>query len=253
MKHKDKRVVVVGGSRGLGRAAAEALAAEGAAVVVGYNSSTAEADAVVEGIRANGGRASAIGGDTSSPSEMESFVSRSVAFLGGIDIFVNSAGIMCLPGFLEVSAAEWQRTLDVNLTGAFLAGQAIAREMVRAGTKGIIVNISSGGAFNASRGMTPYKVSKAGVEMLTRLMALELASYGIRVNSIAPGLIETDINRERLADPDYRRARLAQIPMQVIGEPADIAAGLLYLVSDEARLVSGLCLRIDGGRAAINR
>ena len=101
--------------------------------------------------------------------------------------------------------------------------------------------------------MTPYKVSKAGLEMLTRLMALELAPHGIRVNSIAPGLIETDINRERLADPTYRENRLSQIPMRTIGAPDDIAAGLLYLVSEDARLVSGLCLRIDGGRAAINR
>jgi NAD(P)-dependent dehydrogenase (short-subunit alcohol dehydrogenase family) len=253
MQHAGKRVLVNGSSRGIGRAIAEALAAEGAHVVLTYHAHGDEADEAVRGIIARGGVAHAVKADTSSETEVAALVEAAADVLGGIDIFVNNAGLMCLPGFLDLEASDWRRTLDVNLTGCFLACQAVARLMVAQATRGVIVTISSGGAFGASTGMTAYKVSKAGVEMLTRLMALELAPHGIRVNSIAPGLIATDINRERLSDPVYRDQRLSTIPLRMIGDPADFAAGVLYLVSDAARLVSGMSLRVDGGRAALNR
>ncbi|MBN9304880.1 MAG: glucose 1-dehydrogenase [Devosia sp.] len=242
-----------GSSRGIGRAIAERLASEGARVVVTYNAHKDEAEAVVAGIAMRHGEATAIKADTSSESDVDRLIGHTIDTLGGLDIFVNNAGVMSLPGFFDVTKTQWDRTLAINLSGCFLAGQKVARQMLQQGGGGAIVNISSGGAFAASPGMTAYKVSKAGVEMLTRLMALELAPYGVRVNSIAPGLIATDINKDRLADEGYRGKRLSQIPMRVIGEPDDIAAGVLYLVSDEARLVSGACLRIDGGRAALTR
>lgn len=249
----NRRALVNGASRGIGRAIAELLAAHGAKVVVSYHQHEHAATDVVAGIVERGGSAIAVRADTSRDEDVEALIARSVEAWGGIDIFVNNAGIMCLPGFLEVSKDEWDRTLAINLTGCFLAGQRVARQMVQQGGGGSIVNISSGGAYAASPGMTAYKISKSGVEMLTRLMALELAPHGIRVNSVAPGLIATDINKDRLADAEYREKRLSQIPMRVIGEPEDIAEGVLYLVSDEARLVSGASLRIDGGRAALTR
>jgi NAD(P)-dependent dehydrogenase (short-subunit alcohol dehydrogenase family) len=253
MTLNGKRALVNGGSRGIGRAIVEALAAAGAHVVLSYDSHAADAAEVVRQVRARGAAAHAVKADTTSETDMAALVDHAQATLGGIDIYVHNAGGLCLPDFLDTAPDEWRRTIDVNLTGAFLGCQAVARRMVADSVAGAMVVISSGGAFGAQRGRVAYKVAKAGVEMLTRHMALELAPHGIRVNSVAPGMTLTDMTRDEIADPGRLAKRLDTIPMRIIGEPQDIAQGVLYLVSDQARLVSGTCLRIDGGRAAMNR
>ena len=174
---------------------------------------------------------------------------RRTNFLGGLDILVNNAGILNRTPFLEIDEEEWDAIQGVNLKGYFLVGQAVARRMVEAGTAGALVNVSSAGQAVAAPNLTHYCVSKAGVEMLTKQMALELAPHGIRVNAIAPGLIETDLNRADIARHEFRERRLARIPLGEIGVPDDVVGAVVYLASnEEARLVTGASLFVDAGQ-----
>ena len=143
----------------------------------------------------------------------------------GIDLLVNNAGVLKRTPFLELDEAEWDWVLDINLKGYFLVGQAVARRMAARGAGGAIVNVSSAGQAVAAPSLAHYCVSKAGVEMLTKQMALELAPHRIRVNAISPGLIETDMNREDIADPAFRERRMARIPLKEIGAPEDLVVG----------------------------
>ena len=225
MRLEGRRALVTGGSRGIGRALALGLAGEGADVVVGYNSHSAAADAVVEAVQALGRRSSAVQGDTSTREGVESVVDAAETLLDGIDLLVNNAGVLKRTPFLELDEAEWDWVLDINLKGYFLVGQAVARRMAARGAGGAIVNVSSAGQAVAAPSLAHYCVSKAGVEMLTKQMALELAPHRIRVNAISPGLIETDMNREDIADPAFRERRLARIPLKEIGAPEDLVVG----------------------------
>ena len=162
---------------------------------------------------------------------------------------MNDAGILKRTPLLEISEDEWDAILDVNLKGYFLVGQAVARRMVEAETRGAIVNVSSAGQAVAAPNLTHYCVAKAGVAMLTKQMALELAPHKIRANSIAPGLIETDLNRADIARDEFRERRLARIPLREIGVPADLVGAVVFLASnEEARLVTGSSLFIDAGQ-----
>ena len=249
MRLAGKRALVTGGSRSIGRGIAVGLAREGADVAVGYRSSREDAESAVRQIEATGRRAVAVQGSTDSRPDVERFVAEAHDFLGGLDILVNNAGVLKRTPLLEISEAEWDAILDVNLKGYFLVGQAVARRMVENGTPGAIVNVSSAGQAVAAPNLTHYCVSKAGVEMLTKQMALELAPHQIRVNAIAPGLIETDMNRADIARDDFRTRRLARIPLGEIGTPDDLVGSVVYLASnDEARLVTGATLFIDAGQ-----
>jgi NAD(P)-dependent dehydrogenase (short-subunit alcohol dehydrogenase family) len=167
--------------------------------------------------------------------------------LGGVDVLVNNAGTLSRFAFLDLPFEEWQRVLRTNLDGYFLVGQAVARHMVATGTRGSIVNVTSGNQAVLAPNGTHYVVSKTGAWALTRQMALELAPYGIRVNALAPGLTETDLNRTDLANPEYRQGRLERIPLDMLGEPEDQVGALVYLVSDAARYVTGTAVVVDGG------
>ena len=249
MRLEGKYALVTGGSRSIGRGIALGLAREGADVAVNFKSSREDADSVVRQIEAMGRRAIAVQGSTDSRSDVERFVAEAHDFLGRIDILVNNAGILKRTPLLEISEGEWDAILDVNLKGYFLVGQTAARRMVEAGTQGAIVNVSSAGQAVAAPNLTHYCVSKAGVEMLTKQMALELAPHKIRVNSIAPGLIETDLNRADIARDDFRERRLARIPLGEIGAPEDLVGAVVFLASsEEARLVTGASLFIDAGQ-----
>ena len=249
MRLEGKRALVTGGSRSIGRAIALGLAREGADVAVNYRGSREEAESAVGEIGTMGRRAVAVQGSTDSRLAVERFVAEAHDFLGGLDILVNNAGILKRTPFLEIGEGEWDAIQGVNLKGYFLVGQAVGRRMVEAGTAGAIVNVSSAGQAVAAPNLTHYCVSKAGVEMLTKQMALELAPHGIRVNAIAPGLIETDLNRADIARADFREGRLARIPLRKIGVPADVVGAVVYLASnDEANLVTGASLFIDGGQ-----
>ena len=249
MRLDGKRALVTGGSRSIGRAIALGLGREGADVAVNYRRSREEADSAIREIEAMGRRAVAVQGSTASRSDVARFVAEARGFLGGLDILVNNAGVLRRTPLLDIGEEEWDAILDVNLKGYFLVGQAVARGMVEAGTAGAIVNVSSAGQAVAAPNLTHYCVSKAGVEMLTKQMALELAPHGIRVNAIAPGLIETDLNRADIARKDFRERRLARIPLGKIGVPEDVVGAVVYLASnDEARLVTGASLFIDAGQ-----
>ena len=249
MRLDGKRALVTGGSRSIGRAIALGLAREGADVAVGCRTSLDAAQSAVREIEGMGRRAVAVSGSTDRRADVERFVAEAHGFLGGLDILVNNAGILKRTPLLEISEEEWDAILDVNLKGYFLVSQAVARRMVEDGTRGAIVNVSSAGQAVAAPNLTHYCVSKAGVEMLTKQMALELAPHKIRVNAIAPGLIETDMNRADIAREDFRKRRLARIPLGEIGEPEDLVASVVHLASnDEARLVTGATLFLDAGQ-----
>jgi len=249
MRLEGKRALVTGGSRGIGRAIALGLGREGADVAVNYRRSGDDADSAVREIAAMGRRAVAVQGSTDSRADVERFVSEAHDFLGGLDILVNNAGILKRTPLLEIGEEEWDAILNVNLKGYFLAGQAAARRMVEARAPGAIVNVSSAGQAVAGPNLTHYCVSKAGVEMLTKQMALELAPLRIRVNAVAPGLIETDINRADIAQDEFRKGRLARIPLRLIGAPDDVVGAVVFLAcNDEARLMTGASVFIDGGQ-----
>lgn len=249
MRLERKRALVTGGSRGIGRAIALGLAREGADVAVNYRRSRGDAESAVREIGQMGQRAVAVQGSTDSRADVERFVAEAHDGLGGLDILVNNAGILKRTPFLDISEDEWDAILDVNLKGCFLVGQAVARRMVAAGTPGAIVNVSSAGQAVAGPNLAHYCVSKAGVAMLTKEMALELAPHNIRVNAVAPGLIETDINRADIAQDAFREGRLARIPLGLIGAPDDVAGAVVFLASnDEARLMTGASVFVDGGQ-----
>jgi NAD(P)-dependent dehydrogenase (short-subunit alcohol dehydrogenase family) len=240
---------VTGGGRSIGRGIALGLAREGADVVVNYRQDRDAAERTAAEIRALGRRAATVAGDTSVRADVERAVGAAADALGGIDLLVNNAGILRRTPFLEIAEPEWDEILDVNLKGYFLVGQAVARHMVDRGTAGAIVNVSSAGQLVAAPNLTHYCVAKAGIEMLTKQMALELAPHHIRVNAVCPGLIETDLNRQDIADPAFRARRLARIPLKEIGTPDDVVGAVVFLASGtEARLVTGASLFVDAGQ-----
>ncbi len=248
MRLSGRRALVTGGSRGIGRAIALGLAGEGADVVVSYRADRESAEATAAAVRALGRKAAIAQGDAAVRADVNRFVAEAAAALGGIDLLVNNAGVLKRTPFLEIEEREWDAIVDTNLKGAFLVGQAVARQMVERGLEGSIVNLSSSAAVRPSPSLAHYSVSKAGVSMLTQTMAVELAPYGIRVNGICPGLIETDINRKDIADPVFRESRLARIPLRRIGAPEDVVGAVVFLASaDEARLVTGALLVVDAG------
>ncbi|MGE3268521.1 MAG: SDR family NAD(P)-dependent oxidoreductase [Chloroflexota bacterium] len=248
---KGRRAIVTGGGRGIGRAIVLGLARNGADVAVVYRQGADVAEAAAAEARAFGVRALALQADTSDSASVNSVVQQVVDALGGIEILVNNAGVMSRIPFLEISADEWRRVLSTNLDGCFLMGQAVARQMVTEGVRGAIVNITSVNQTTVAPNLAHYVVSKAGAHALTRQMAFELAPYGIRVNAVAPGLTETDINRRDLADPAFREMRLGRIPMHALCDPEDHANAVLFLVSDAARSVTGDFITPDCGSTLI--
>ncbi len=247
MKLEGQVALITGGSRSIGRSIAIALAREGAMVAFNYIRQAEEAQSTVREIEALGRKALAIKADTSQRAQVHSMVDELAARLGPIDILVNNAGVQKRVYFLDLEEADWDWMLSVNLKGYFLVGQAVAVGMKARG-KGKIINISSeAGGFPAQR-MTAYCVSKAGVTMLTKCMALELAPYGIRVNAIAPGLTRTDINRKDLEDETFLKARLARIPLGRVLSPEDLVGAVIFLASADSDMVTGMTIQVDGGR-----
>ena len=241
MRLAGKHALVTGAGRGIGLAIANALAREGAAVAIAdLDGGRAEsAAASVEG------RALAIRADVADPNSVAAMVGTALEAFGRLDILVNNAGIGGSTPFLETSLEEWRRILDVNLTGAFLVAQAVARAMVKAGG-GRIVNIASLSGQRGGHGRAAYGSAKAGLELLTKVMAVELAPHGINVNAIAPGPIETEIARF-MHDDATRAAYHYLVPMSRYGTPEEIADAAVFLCSEESRYVQGHTLNVDGG------
>ncbi|HXA49034.1 MAG TPA: SDR family oxidoreductase [Candidatus Acidoferrum sp.] len=236
MRFTDQVVVVTGAGHGIGRAVAERFAREGARVVVNdLNQKRAEeVAAAIGGI--------GIAADVSSSAQVDAMFDRVLSEFGRIDVLVNNAGdIYAARHFLDGDEAWWDHLLDVNLKGAFLCSRRAARAMAERG-RGVILHMSSGGATRAHRGNVAYDASKGGIEAMTRAMALDLAPYGIRVNAVVPGLIRTYDISDHAAE---ERGKV--VPMGRLGDPEDLAGPTVFLASEDARYVTGICLPVDGG------
>jgi NAD(P)-dependent dehydrogenase (short-subunit alcohol dehydrogenase family) len=250
MRLLGQAAIVTGASRGLGRAIACGLGREGADVAVCYRSGAAEADEVVQAIRAMKRRALAIQVDTGHRDQIEMMVNRVVSEFGHLEILVNNAGIMNTSPFLELTDQDWDAVLGTNLKGYFMTAQACAREMVTQGY-GRIVNVSSTRQEQANYGNTAYCAAKGGIYMLNRVMAVELAAKGVCVNSIAPGTIVTDLNRHYLSDAEFRTKRILQIPIGRLGEVEEVVGATVFLASREASFCIGASIMVDGGQTLI--
>jgi glucose 1-dehydrogenase len=215
-------------------------------VAINYVPHADEGQTAVREIERLGRRALAVRADASQRAQVHAMVEEVTTRLGPIDILVSNAGVQKRVFFLELEEADWDWMLGVNLKGCFLVGQAVAARMKARG-RGKIINVSSVAAGAPAPRMTAYCVSKAGVAMLTKCMALELAPYGIRVNALAPGLTRTDINRKDLEDEAFLKARLARIPLGQVMTPEDLVGAAIFLASADSDMMTGMTLQVDGG------
>ncbi len=246
---EGKVALAAGAGGGIGGAGAAGLAREGAAVICA-DLDMAVAETTAAQIRAAGGRASARALDVCDRSAVDAVVAAAVREFGRLDVLLDCAGISQRATFLELDPAEWDRIIAVNLTGMFHLGQAAARQMVRQGGGGSIINVTSQLAEVARPERAAYVASKGGGRSLTHAMALELAPHDIRVNAIAPGPTLTGLTRASYADPETRRATIAQIPLGRIGQPEDIVGAIVFLASAESQWVTGSTVTVDGGYLA---
>jgi glucose 1-dehydrogenase len=249
-----QRAIVTGASSGIGRAIALALAEAGADVVVNYSSADGPALEVVARIQAMGRRAFAERANVADEADVARMFERARREFGGIDILVNNAGLQQDAPLADMTLAQWQRVIDVNLTGQFLCARQAVREFRRRGMQpelsralGKILCVSSVHEVIPWAGHVNYAASKGGVMLMMKSIAQEVASEHIRVNSVAPGAIRTPINRSAWETPEAYQNLLRLIPSKRIGEPEDLARAAVWLVSDEADYVTGTTLFVDGG------
>ena len=247
---ENKIVLITGASRGIGRATAIAAARQGADVALNTFRDEAAAAQVVAEIEALGRRAIAVDGDVAQPESAAAFVAAAVQALGRVDVFVSNAGICPFHAFLDMPVETLRRTMEVNLHGAYYMVQAAANQMVKQGEGGAVVAISSISALVGGEFQTHYTPTKAGVHSLMQSCAVALGRHGIRCNSVLPGTIATDINKDDLADPKKREYMEGRIPLGRLGRPEDIASVVAFLASDMAGYMSGAALLVDGGAFA---
>ncbi|HEX3953470.1 MAG TPA: glucose 1-dehydrogenase [Stellaceae bacterium] len=245
-----KVALVAGGGGGIGGAGAEGLGREGAAVFC-TDIDGAAAEATAARIRAAGGRAVAQALDIRDRAAVDAAVIATVREFGRLDVLFESAGIAHRVDFLDIDIALWDRIIAVNLTGMFHLGQAAARQMVKQGDGGSIVNVTSQLAEVARPVRAAYVASKGGARSLTHAMAVDLAPHNIRVNAIAPGPVLTGLTRDGYTDEAAVRATEALIPLGRIGQPDDLVGAVLFLASDESRWVTGSTVTVDGGYLTI--
>ncbi|MFE9844049.1 SDR family oxidoreductase [Streptomyces goshikiensis] len=251
---KGQKALVTGANSGIGKATAIGLGRAGADVVVNYVAGAQEAEAVVEEIKSHGVRAYAHEADVSREDQVVAMVDRMVEEFGTIDIMVANAGLQRDAAVTEMTVAQWQKVLDVNLTGQFLCAREATKEFLRRGvvpevsrSAGKIVCMSSVHQIIPWAGHVNYASSKGGVLMMMQTLAQELAPQGIRVNAVAPGAIRTPINKDAWDTPEAEKALLQLIPYRRVGDPEDIANAVTVLASDLMDYVVGTTLYVDGG------
>ena len=244
---KDKVVLITGGSRGIGAAVAVEMAKQGADVAINSYAGGEAAAEVIAAVEAHGRRCISVEGDVALPETAAAFVSAAVEAFGKVDVFVSNAGICPFHAFLDMPAETLKRTMEVNLHGAYFMTQAAANQMVKQGQGGAIVAISSISALVGGEFQTHYTPTKAGVHSLMQSCAIALGKHGIRCNSVLPGTILTDINKDDLADPAKREYMEGRIPLGRLGQPEDIGGAVAFLASDMAAYVTGAALLVDGG------
>jgi len=240
--------IVTGGGTGIGRSIALRFAEAGANVVVASRK-LANLGKVAEEVRALGRHSLAVPTDITQKADVDKMVQKTMDEFGTIDILVNDAGILVRAPLLEHSEEDWDRVTDTNLKGYYLCSQAVGKKMVDQ-KKGNIINIASVRGISAAAGRASYCITKAGVVMLTRVLALELADYNIRVNAIAPGWVKTNLNKPLWSDPKIFKQITAEIPMGRWAELSEIANVALFLASDASSYVTGHTLAADGGLLA---
>ena len=243
----DEVAIVTGAGNGIGKATALRLGSEGAAVAVADLDQTAAQQTVAE-ISAAGGEAMAVAVNVTERASVEAMLAAVVERYGQVDVLCNIAGIAVGEPFLQVTDANWQRTLDVNLTGVFLCSQVVARQMVEKGIAGRIVHMASTNGLVGEANLSHYNASKFGVVGLTMTMAIDLAPYNIRVNSVCPGLIKTRLTERSRNDPSWTGEYLKKIPLNRFGEPTEVAAAVAFLASKDSGFITGHQLVIDGGQ-----
>jgi NAD(P)-dependent dehydrogenase (short-subunit alcohol dehydrogenase family) len=250
MRLAGKVAVVTGAARGIGRATAERLLAEGAKVVVSdIDAQTLEKTAAEIGPAVN---VFAVRADVSKKSEVVGLVEAAVRHFGTLDIMVNNAGIAPVVEFLDVTEEMLDRVLDVNLKGAFYGTQAAGREMVARGKGGVIINMSSINSGLANPNVAPYAISKGGMNQVTSTAAVAFASHGIRVVGVGPGTIMTDMVAGAFVQSAGNHAILSRTPLGRYGQPSEIASVVAFLASDDASYITGETMYVDGGRRVLN-
>lgn len=245
---KDKVALITGARQGMGKSHAIVLAKQGVKVVV-TDINQADCQKVVDEIKNSGGEAIAFKLDVSKKSEVESVVTETVKQFGKLDILINNAGIAQFKPFLELTEEDWDKTIDINLKGEFLCAQAAARIMKEQGG-GVIINIGSVAMGQQGFGMpntAHYCASKGGIAAMTEALAVELAPFNIRVNAIAPGLIETPMIDTVKSDPKMMEGLLQRIPLKRVGRSEEVSELVAFLASDSSSYITGSVVIIDGG------
>ena len=247
MKLEGKTVLITGGSQGIGQGIAFRLAEEGADIAVDYVGNSASADATVAQIQKRGRRALAVQADISSVDHIHSMMKQTVDSLGGVDVLINNAGVEKHASIWEATEHDYDLVLTINLKGAFFASQAFAQHRMAVKKPGKIINVSSVHEELPFPHFTSYCASKGGMKMMMRNLSIELAPYGITVNNIAPGAIETPINTALLNDPPKLKALLDNIPLARLGQVSDVAGVAAFLASSDADYINGATIVVDGG------
>ncbi|MDO8551341.1 MAG: 3-oxoacyl-ACP reductase family protein [bacterium] len=245
---KDKIALVTGGSRGIGRGIALALAKQGANVAVNYNSNVQEAEKVVEEIKALGRDAFAVQADVSKADQVQRMYAEVMAKWGKLDILANNAGVApAMTPIDQTTEEQWDSVVDINLKGQFLCAREASKVMKSGGRIINTASIASGGVGGGFGGMASYVASKGGVVGLTEDLAVDFAPKGININAVAPGVIETDMTKPFISNPEMEKGFMSHIPKGRFGKPEDIGAAVAFLASDEADYITGAVLYVDGG------
>jgi NAD(P)-dependent dehydrogenase (short-subunit alcohol dehydrogenase family) len=247
MRFTNKVAIITGAGNGIGLAIARAFAAEGAKVVIADINPRAGQQAAAE----LGDAALAVPADVAEEAQVVRMVEAAIAHFGRVDILVNNAGVVAHKLLIEMERDTWDRQIDVQLTGPFLVSKHVARHMIGNGVRGRIVNISSVSALMGRVKGGAHCASKAGLTLLTKVLAMELGQYGITVNAVAPGLVETPAQKEEMnLSSEYQNRYLQELPTGRLGQPSDIANAVLFLASDASEWISGQLYVVDGGLMA---